>query len=245
MKPLLQRRFVVLHALVLSVLVATTLLGLWQFRRHGEVRAENERIAERIVEPAVGLDQVPAAPEEFAYRRVEVTGTYARDDEVLVRNRARNTINGFHVVTPLVTTDGATVLVNRGWVPIDVDTPDAAPARAPDGEVTVAGVLLPSQEPGGLGPRDPETGELDQVFRIDVDRIAQQLDGPVYTGYLQLDAQRPAQPGDLPRPVDPPSADAGPHLGYTLQWFGIGLTAAIAYGFYLRSRLRQDEDEAA
>lgn len=244
MNRLFAPRFLLLHLLVVGVLVATTLLGLWQFRRHAEVSDDNAQLLARVDQAPIGLREIaaPGDPEAFTYTVVEVTGTYARDEEVLVRNRARRGINGHHVVTPLILDGDSAVLVNRGWVPIDVTQPDTGAARAPEGEVTVRGFLLPSQEASGLGARDPEEGELDVVFRIDVDRIAQQLSVPeVFPGYVQLDEQTPPQSADVPSPVAAPTADAGPHLGYALQWFGIGLTAAIAYGFYLRSRLSEEQ----
>lgn len=243
MTTLASRRLLPLHVGVLFVLVTTTLLGLWQLRRHDEVGLRADRLAERIDRDPIPLSELDATgdPESFEFVPVEATGRYEQDAEILVRNRARRGVNGWHVVTPLLLTDGGAVLVNRGWVPLDVGEAGAATAAPAEGRVTVVGLLMRSQRPPGFGPKDPDQGELDRVFRIDVDRIAPQVAAAeVFPGYLQLTAQTPQGAG-LPVPVEPPQPDSGPHLGYALQWFGLGLTAVVAYAFFLRRRLSETE----
>ncbi|MBW3664110.1 MAG: SURF1 family protein [Actinobacteria bacterium] len=241
---LASRRLLPLHVGVLVVLVATTLLGLWQLRRHDEARADADRLAARIDLDPIPLSEVDATgdPGSFEFVPVEATGVYEQDAEILVRNRARRGVNGWHVVTPLLLTDGGAVLVNRGWVPLDIGEAGAATAPPPEGQVTVVGPLMRSQRPSGFGPKDPDQGQLDRVFRIDVDRISRQVSAAeVFPGYLQLAAQTPPQGQGHPLPVEAPQPDAGPHLGYALQWFGLGLTAAVAYAFFLRRRLSEPE----
>ena len=67
------------------------------------------------------MDPVPLAelrdqdPEAAQYRRVQVTGEYAIDDEVLIRSRVHPTGGaGFHVVTPLLLDDEEAVAVAIG-----------------------------------------------------------------------------------------------------------------------------------
>ena len=90
------------------------------------------------------------------FRQVSITGTYATDDQVLIRNRSNHGSPGYWVVTPLRTRDGEAVAVNRGWIPIQTgDEASAGVLRAAPGPVTVTGLVVDSQEQSGLGVTDP------------------------------------------------------------------------------------------
>ena len=63
------------------------------------------------------------------WRLVTASGTYLTDETVIVRYRTREGASGVDVVVPLVTADGATLLVDRGWLATDNRgaTPDEVP----------------------------------------------------------------------------------------------------------------------
>jgi surfeit locus 1 family protein len=107
----------------------------------------------------------------------------------------------------------------------------------------VEGLLMASQERGRFGPRDPAEGRLATLARADLQRLAQQVEEPLYPLYLQLGAQRPA-PGDLPVVLPLPVRGDGPHLGYALQWFSFALLGVGAYLLLLRRTARQLDREA-
>ena len=65
-------------------------------------------------------------------------GIFDPGEEVLVRSQVHDGIAGWHVITPLVLADGRAVLVNRGWVPLEMDAVPV-PAAPPSGQVTVTG----------------------------------------------------------------------------------------------------------
>lgn len=248
--PLLAPRWLVAHVLIVVVSVTFVRLGLWQMDRLDERRSENERLQERLAEPPLELAEVAdlgvgdgPRVEELEYRQIEVTGHYRAAEEVLQRSRAYRGQNGYHVLTPLETVDGTVVLVRRGWVPYELDEPPVEQALPPDGTVTVRGYLERSEEQASIGPTDPEDGELTHVFRADVPRLDRQVAGGLWPMVVHLESQRPAQP-DLPRPVERPEFDEQNHLSYALQWFSFALIATVGYAFVLRSRLREDDEEA-
>ncbi len=66
--------------------------------------------------------------------------------------------NGFHLITPLVRTDGSTVLVDRGFI----SEPISAKKKfsTPEGEVEIHGMLRESQARNSFTPdNNPEKGE--------------------------------------------------------------------------------------
>ncbi len=246
--PLLRPAAIVSHLLVLTVVVACVALGQWQLDRLQYVRSENARALERMAEPPVPLTDVadplvPAATDVDAleFRRVEVTGTYRTDEEVLQRNRRYRNQTGFHVLTPLELEDGGVVLVRRGWVPAVLDEPPVADAPPPAGVTTIVGVLERPVPQPSFGPTDPEEGRLDRVFHTDTARLDRQVDGALFPMVLRIDTELANPTEDqLPFPAGPPELEEGSHLSYTIQWHIFAVLAAVTYAAWWWRRLRSD-----
>ncbi len=230
----LRPKWVVGHVLVVVLVVTFVGLGLWQLRRLDERQGRNAEIIARSEIPAVGVGGIvpPGVQlgdvDDLEYRQVVATGTYDPDGEVLIRPRSLDGVSGWHVVTPLVLDDGRAVLVSRGFAPLAEDPEVATTAAAPpEGEVTVTGLVFPSQERQGIGPTDPGEGTLLELARIDIARIDQQYGGDLLPVYVQLLSQDPPLDArGFPQRLPLPATDDGPHLSYAIQWFlfaGVGL----------------------
>ena len=129
--------------------------------------------------------------------------------------------------------DGSAVIVNRGWVPIDVAGPPVPSATPPTTNVTVEGLVRESQVRDGFGPTDPPTGILDRVARVDVERLQQQSSYELVNFYVDLEQQIPAQPRALPAGLEPPELSEGPHLSYAIQWFIFTGLVVVGYPILL------------
>jgi cytochrome oxidase assembly protein ShyY1 len=233
------------HLFVIACVVAFVFLGLWQFERLMGRREANDTIRARQAMGVVPIDQVmgagstPDQANDAVFRQVTVTGTYAVDDQVLIRNRTNSGSPGYWVVTPLTTAPGEAVAINRGWIPIQVGDgagPDLY--AAPSGTVTVTGLVVGSQEQSGLGITDPEGERLATLSRVDVPRLQQQVADDLYPMFVNLVAQDPAQADVLPEPVPPPELTDGSHLNYTGQWFIFATLTVIVYPLLLRRTAR-------
>jgi surfeit locus 1 family protein len=162
-----------------------------------------------------------------------ITGTFDADQELLIRSQVYRGSAGFHVITPLILSNGDAVLVNRGWVPLVLDSVPVAEAPPPAGETVVEGWVELSRQRPFLGPTDPMEGRLDVMSRVDVPRIQQQMEVSLAPIYLVMVGPG----GALPEPFGLPSFDdEGPHLGYAIQWFGFAATVLIGYFFLVRRR---------
>lgn len=245
-------RWIAGHVFALVGVVAFVSLGFWQLRRLAEVRTVNALISERLEAPETPVDVVlQNAGEDLdaaAYRRVSATGVYAADEEVLLSTRSHEGVPGHHLLTPLVLRDGSGLIVDRGWVPLELDEPPVAEAAAGrDGEeVTVSGILFPPQGESSFGPRTSEEGEVDYVGRVDIERLQRQVSPTLRGVYLLAQGQEPPPPGTLPLPGEPPELSEGSHLNYAGQWFLFGVVVLIGYPFLLRRALqdRRPDDEA-
>ncbi len=247
----LRPRWLVSHLLVLALAVTMVVLGFWQLDRLDERKADNALIEGRSAQPVAPVpdvldpDGTAGDAESELYRRVTATGTYATEDEVLVRSRSLDGAPGSWVLTPLELDDSTAVVVNRGWVPNSGGLEEAPPeAAAPTGEVSVTGLVYPTQERGELGPVDPAEGELATLARADLGRLQEQVDADLYPAYVQLTSASP-EPSGPPQPLGAPELTEGRHFGYAVQWV---IFAAVAFGGYpliLRRVARDKHQDAA
>lgn len=92
---------------------------------------------------------------------------------MLVGPRVRDGTHGLHLITPLVRTDGSTVLVDRGFVTKDMGpTSMSLPVT---GKVRVAGMVRLSQSRNAFTPdNNPEKGEW---YWTDVDTMVEYAGG--------------------------------------------------------------------
>jgi cytochrome oxidase assembly protein ShyY1 len=170
---------------------------------------------------------------------VTAAGTYVTDRTFTVENRTdANDQPGAWVLTPLDLGHGRAVLVNRGFLGYDSNG-KIVPPPPPPGRVTVTGLLFPTQTRGFFGPRDPKTGVLTVMARVDLARVAQQVDEDLLPSYVQAStstpAERPASP-TAPRieALGPPQLTLGPHLSYAIQWAIFSTIATVGYAALLR-----------
>lgn len=239
---LLSRRWIVAGLVVLFAVIVMVMLGLWQLRRHDDVRTQNAMVRARLAIPAEPLERVLSAGADArnaVYRRVEASGQYDEAAQIVLNNRSNDGRPGNHLLTPLVTDDGHAIVVDRGWVPLDPSPGERKRSRPPSGVVRIIGVLFASERKGALGPTIPPEGRATAVPRVDVARISKQLAYPTYPLYLRLGSQTPPQAGALPDPPGPPALDAGPHLSYAGQWFIFAALALATYGALARREARR------
>jgi surfeit locus 1 family protein len=237
------RRWVLLTLLVVAAVAVMAELGFWQLRRLHSVREDNDRVRARLALPAADAASLLAPgfdPAAVVYRRVTIEGRYDRVSEVLVSNRSLNGEPGSHVLTPLRMTDGRAVLVDRGWIPLDLSASEEEATRPPVlVAVKVVGILFPSEKKSAFGPAIPPTGRLTTIPRIDVARVGKQLEYPAVPLYARLQSQAPPQSGELPEAPGPPDLSEGPHLSYAVQWFLFATVAAGVYAALLRREVRR------
>ena len=240
LRTLLAPRMLLSHLLVLVVAAGCVVAGSWQWERLQEAREHNALAEERMAAEPVALEELAAGTvdaDELEHRRVHATGTFRPHEEVVQRNQSHHGNQGLFVLTPFELDDGTPVLVNRGWVPTDLDEPPLEEAPPPEGEVEITGLLQPSVGQPGFGATDPEEGRLERIFHADTERLDQQVEGPLFPMVLRM--QDPAPPdGDLPLVLGDPQLDEANHLSYALQWFSFAALALLTYGVWLVRRLR-------
>jgi surfeit locus 1 family protein len=227
-------------------------LGVWQIDRLG---TKQDMIAEREARPALeALDASEllaiedAAP--FEFRRVQLTGRFLHDREMLLLARSMNRNVGFHVVAPFVLETGEEVLVNRGWIPPERENPADRAEGQIEGTVTIEALvrrpgtphwLVPDNvPPAGPTGGDAAGGGEWYWMELPAMRAAAGLapGGPP----LYLEATESDVPGGFPIGGQTRLELRNDHLQYAITWFLLG--GALAVIWFLFHWRREDGTEA-
>ncbi|KEQ52225.1 SURF1 family protein [Sphingobium chlorophenolicum] len=200
-------------------------LGSWQVQRLAWKRDLIARVDARI--HALPIPAPRAATRADEYRRVRISGHFLHDKAALVQ---AVTVRGagFWVLTPLVTDQGFTLIVNRGFVPPDKRRDYARP----QGKVLVTGLLRLSEPGGGfLRSNDPAA---DRWYSRDVAAIAaaRGISGPLADYFMDADAA--CGPDSLPVGGLTIVKFPNSHLEYAITWFV--LAAMVAGGYIIVMR---------
>ncbi|WP_343210882.1 SURF1 family protein [Ancylobacter lacus] len=240
------RRLIVPGLATLVAFAILVSLGSWQLERLAWKEGLLAKVESRIHQPPV---PAPAETEWSGvgfdadeYRHISATGRFRHDLEVQVYALVDTAPDGsggpgYWVVTPLVLTDGAAILVNRGFVPLDRRAPATRPEAQTDGLVTVTGLLRMPEEEGLFTPEnDPAR---DAWYTRDPVAIAAARNLLRVAPFLidaDADATRPkALPiGGLTRVTFP-----NRHLEYALTWFGLAATLLGVFAAFAWVRLRE------
>jgi surfeit locus 1 family protein len=216
----------VMSAAMLVVLIG---LGTWQIQR---LRWKTEllaQIARAEAAPAVALS---ARPDPFT--KVEVRG-HLRDDLAAfygaeVRDTSVGTELGSYLIVPLEFDDGATLLVDRGWVP----QKRARPLARASGDVMMEGYVRPSDSPGLFSA--PDNPAARQFYTLDVPAISAALGLHRVAPFFLVEmgpppAERYPDPErHLPRPPNN-------HLSYAITWYGLAVALVVIFGLWARKVL--------
>jgi surfeit locus 1 family protein len=225
-------------AATFAVLVA---LGTWQMQRlHWKEALVAEVSARSSLEPvpAPARDQWAALDvAEWEYRRVTAEGRFRVDGEsrlyaLLGEAKGDAEGPGYWIMTPLELRGGGTVLVNRGFVPLQGNV--TAPYRAPpEGEVVVAGLL---RGPEDSNPFTPEDKPADRLFYVRNASVIANALGLRDAAPFTIDQAADAQAG-FPQGGETRLTFTNRHLEYALTWYGLaGALAGVLVALLWRQR---------
>jgi len=202
-------------------------LGIWQVERRtwklALIRTIDSRIAAAPAAPPPPATWSRFDPQVQAYRRVAVQGRFLAGRSTLVQALTERGA-GYWVITPLRTSQGFVILVNRGFVPTALGA--VAVRGQADAPAKVTGLLRLSEPRGRLfRANDPAA---DRWYSRDIAAIAAKRGlGPVAPYFIDADATpnpRGWPVGGL-TVVDLPNN----HLVYAVTWFA--LAALSLFGF--------------
>ena len=217
----------------LAAFVVLIWLGTWQVQR---LAWKEGLIAERqagLAAPPLNLPAVIADPEVLEHRRAALAGSFLHERELRLVNRTWKGEVGIHVVTPLVLADGRTILVDRGWVPMDRRDPATRAESLVAGQVALKALLRrPALARGSVFQPDNEP-ETNTWFRIDPPAMAEAVGLPDVIPTLYAEALATEPSNGLPKAAAARVEIRNDHLQYAITWYalaGVLLAVYIAFG---------------
>ncbi len=215
-------------------------LGFWQLDRAEEKREIGRRWDTNKSLPAVPLSELPAVPEQLAFRRVSLSGELLEARSFLLDNRMRDGRYGVEVLTPLKTQE-ATILVNRGWLEGDryrqslPEVPAVGSLEKPTLVTLEALVYIAPGESYTLGTIDSDSAWPRLVQALDIDAMSAMLGQPLWPWSVRLVADSP-----MALLADWPLINVRPekHTAYAVQWFAMAFTLA-AFGLWRSTNLSE------
>jgi cytochrome oxidase assembly protein ShyY1 len=236
--------------ITLVCLIILVGLGVWQLQRkvwkENLIAAMTTRLNE-TPQPLPPPGQWGALrPDADEFRRIGFSATFVPGEEALVYtpgSALRTDIKGpgYFVFAPARLADGRTVVVDRGFVPLDrkdsIDSIDSKDSK--DGEpVNVVGVLRWPESRGMFTPPDDLKGNV-WYLREPAAMAAARHWGEVAPFYV--DQESPVPPGGLPSPGKLVVNLPDNHLQYAITWFGLAAGLVGVYGYWLFGRFRKPD----
>ena len=244
-------RWVTLGVVVLMLVLAR--LGVWQLDRLAERRAANAQLMAALASSTIFVNddltalagQPPAeVSTNLANRDVFLEGEYDFDAQRILVLQNYQGQPGIHLITPLVLDSGAAVLVDRGWIP-DAEREAGHLFNEATGPQTVSGyIALTETLRRRAATTEAVTTPSDEIFRVDVAALADELPYPLVPYYVKLS---PSEEPDRTLPIEVAKEidlSEGPHMGYAIQWFIFSLGLGAGYVLYVNHSLRRVEMSA-
>ncbi|KAH8119874.1 SURF1-domain-containing protein [Phellopilus nigrolimitatus] len=228
--------------------VFTFVLGTWQIQRLKWKIDLIDELQEKLQRSPMKLpDFVNVdALSEFTFRKVLVSGRWDHAHTILIGPRVRDGTKGVNVITPLIRTDGSTILVDRGFVPDDFKDAQRWRDLTQSSEtVEILGMLRMSQTRNNFTPdNQPAKGEW---YWVDVDALAENAGGknagvqPVYVEAIfeghSGDAHLRMSKG-IPVGRAPTVEVRNQHTSYVFTWYSLSALTAFMFIHLLRRRAR-------
>jgi surfeit locus 1 family protein len=209
-------------------------LGVWQVQRlHWKEGLIAERDAAVLAGP-IAPPQTLAEARGDQFRHVDAEGTFDNDKELFLAASSEEGDSGYQVLTPLKMTDGRTMFVNRGFIPLELKDKQKRAAGELAGEVRLAGLLRvpPAEKPSFFLPDNRP--DLNLWFWVDLPAMAR-ADGISDPLGFYIDADKSPNPGGWPKGGVTRLELPNNHLQYAITWFALAVALIVIYVTYHRS----------
>ncbi|WP_262689528.1 SURF1 family protein [Kordiimonas aestuarii] len=200
-------------------------LGTWQARKVGPKTALLAKIEAGMTGEAMPLPVHLDDPSVLDYHRVTFRGQLMDAEPIRVFATSLDGKAGYHLYMPVKKQHGMAVLVNFGWIPVQMQENPGLPVGA---TLEVTGVLRTTAVPGDMTPaNDPQAGDW---YTADVFAMAEAFGLRTKEFYhFRVFADADVLATSLPKGgqvrVDIPNN----HFQYAMTWFGIALALVGVY----------------
>jgi len=217
-------------------------LGVWQLKRLAWKEGLIAEIEARAKGTPITLKEAIAVSRESrdpSYYRVHAKGSFDHAKERYLYALSDDGEPGWHVITPFSSVEGDLVLIDRGFVPVNLRDPSSRAAGQLEGEVDVTGLVRLPESPGPFTP-DNEPDNNRWFWR--------DLSGMMYSMFptstmdpapFFLEAEKSDVPGGWPEGGQTRLELPNNHLQYAITWFLLAGAVVVIYLVYVRGTYRR------
>ena len=250
-----RKSLVVPVAMMIVALPTLIGLGVWQWQRLGEKRAQLDRIEARTVAAPQAISVLSLVSskqpvDQLDYMPVRLSGRFLHESEAHVFTNLADPPAGsfggpgYDVLTLFAGSGGGLVLVDRGFVPPERRNATTRPDGQIEGATEITGFIRRPERRTYLDAadnpainyfsiRDPKA-----IIAAKLSASALAALGPVGDAFY-IDQTAPVPKGGLPQPNQLQVNIPNNHLQYALTWWGLALVFAVMFVLFLRGRSRE------
>lgn len=218
----------ILNILALLVFCFFISLGVWQFHRATEKRLLLDTFSAHAKMDYLKISDLDKAQKNlprFLYFPIELEGHYDNVHTILLENKFYNHQLGYEILTPFLTENNKAILVNRGWIPRNMDIPKVKVIH----EQIIHGILyIPIKKPFVL-KEIPIPNQLNWPLveqGLQFDRFENELKIKIYPAIIWLNKD---EENGFVRDWHPIVMPPQQHIAYAVQWWLLALTLLIIY----------------
>lgn len=223
-------------------------LGLWQWGRMEFKTQLIKQLEENsIANPILFTDllsfthfsEMNSTQENLRFKRIEISGQFFNDKQLLLDNQIFEKKVGYHLITPLLVQHKLIVLIDRGFIPIEESRSHLPTIKPIIGEIKMSGIITKADKPILLNNNFDKTHPTYPLIiqLVDFKELSTLLELPIFPWLVKLSPE-----SSYAYKVGPPNFGLSPkrHLGYALQWFTMAITVII-YFLVINSRRSNDK----
>ena len=225
--------------MTIPILIVLCLLGNWQVERLNWKLDLIEKLDLRYGLPAMAIPSTVSEPDELVYRHASVTGRFLHMGEMPLYSIGPNGKPGYDLFTPLLTSNGKYVIINRGWVPEHLIEQVSRPETIRTGPVQITGVLRKSWDRERFAPENDLDRNLWYYGNLQAMAKAQDL-SQVFPMFLYAD--KDAEQGEYPVGGRTRLNIVNNHLDYAMTWYGLAIVLLIIYIIFNLRKAGRPED---
>ena len=216
----------IVFLLILPILLR---LGFWQLDRAEEKRGlislfkQQNELGPLFIKSNIKLD------EKLNYRKAKVEGKYKLSKQIFIDNKIYQGKTGVYVMTPFKLKNSEySILVNRGWVPMDIDRLTLPSITTTNKELTLFGkIKMQSKKPFTVGERFQSNQGWPALMQwINLPEI-EKISGLKLLPYVLLLDEK--EQSGFVRNWKPVVMQPEKSTSYAVQWFALALALSIIY----------------
>jgi cytochrome oxidase assembly protein ShyY1 len=210
--------------IALCCIVIMFFLGFWQLDRKQEKEERLAQIESRQDANPLYLSEVVDDPSAFVDFPVLVNGELGREI-FFIDNSLKNGMVGYEVLSPVLTSYGV-VIVNLGWVP-GTGSRDQLPKVLKPFSTEHIGLIYVPQDNTLIKETNFNYGRFPVLMQqIDFAEMEKHLGRDVLPFTLR---SAPSENANFVRDWDVVVMAPERHLGYAIQWFGLGIAGLTIF----------------